>query len=297
MYLILRRFTRILYRYQGTGLPRIADYIRRMVAKHGPIVPVLIHDFFDAKFYCYLQEHMGGQIFFRGSYSGEQLELVKKILPVDGVFMDIGANQGEFTVFAAQVATKGRVLSFEPIKKNLERLYSNIKINNFGQVEVFPIALGSENGEFPVYDASSSYSDGSVNEGLHTLHASPERHKPTGVVQVKVLDEVLVTAELPRLDLMKIDIEGSELAALKGGVQTLQHYTPTILLEICCETCNAAGYEMMDIVLFLEKYGYQIYKISPILSPLKPGGLGAFQNVLAIHDSRVDEISELLNKN
>lgn len=297
MYKILRRFTRFLYRFNGTGLPRIAEYIRKKVAVNAPSKAILINDFFDAKFYCHLQEHMGGMIFFRGSYSGEQLDIVKKVLPVDGVFMDIGANHGEFTVFAAQVATKGRVLSFEPIKKHLERLNRNIKINNFDNVEVFPVALADKEGEFPVYDASKTFLDGTHHEGLHTLHSTSVRHETCGLVEVKVLDDVLAKIELPRLDLMKIDIEGSELSALKGGVQTLEKYTPTILIEIARETCNTAGYEMMDIVLFLRKHGYQIYKITnhSSLSHIKQDNLDDFQNVVAIHDSRMNEVNERLN--
>jgi hypothetical protein len=49
MYLRLRQFTKLLYRFSGTGLPRIADYIRRIISKRNLSRPVVIDDFFIDK--------------------------------------------------------------------------------------------------------------------------------------------------------------------------------------------------------------------------------------------------------
>lgn len=292
MLFALRKLTRILYRLRGTGLPRIAELIRKLAGKYGPVKPLIINDFFGAKFYCHLREHMGGQIFFRGSYSGAQLDIVKKILPVDGVFLDLGANQGEFTVFAAQVARRGRVVSFEPVKMNLDRLFKNIKINRFTNVDIIPYALGEEDEELPLFDASDLFSDGTIHEGLHTLYPSDERGKNAGLTQVRRLDDLLSELALPKVDLIKMDIEGAELFALRGGIKTLEGYKPSIILEIDDSTCRSAGYQPEEIVVFLEELGYKLYLIAegsePI--PLQSNGLREFQNVLAIHSTASQNI-------
>jgi hypothetical protein len=93
----LRRVTQPAYQIKGVGVGRLCEIVRRLVARHAPSYPLQIDDFRgNTKFNCYLREHMGGQIFFRGSYSGDQLTLLERLLKADSVFVDAGANQGEF---------------------------------------------------------------------------------------------------------------------------------------------------------------------------------------------------------
>ena len=72
-----RGWVRSLYACKGTGLPRIAEFIRKMQAKRHPMTEVVIDDFGGgARFSCRLGEHMGSQIYWRGAYSGAQLRVL-----------------------------------------------------------------------------------------------------------------------------------------------------------------------------------------------------------------------------
>lgn len=284
VYYFLRRLTKPAYQIKGIGLGRICEFIRRRAARYAPQTPLLIEDFRGKLlFKCFLREHMGGQIFFRGSYSGDQLTILEKLLDPHGVFLDIGANQGEFSIAAASIVQQGKVVAFEPVLEFRERLIENIKLNGFGNVQVIPIALGEREGALPIYDSVQPFYDGTRHDGLPTLFASESRHHAREVVPVKRLDDVLSEMGITRVDVIKLDIEGAEWIALRGAVNTLSSCRPTLILEIGRETCRAAGYEPEALVEWLTGLNYRIEKVlegGKTIS-INPMLLEDFQNYVA----------------
>lgn len=284
VFYFLRRLTQPAYRIKGLGLGRICEAVRRWAAKHAPAAPLLITDFRGhAQFRCFLREHMGGQIFFRGSYSGEQLDLLGTLLHEDSVFVDVGANQGEFTVAAAMLVPKGRVYACEPVSEYRGRLSENIRLNGFRNVQILPVALGEQEGDLPIYDQPEDFWDGTRHEGLPTLFSSDTRRHQRELVAVKRLDQVVRDLGPSRIDVIKLDIEGAEWMALRGAADTLARYRPVLILEIGRETCRAAGYEPEALAQWLSGMGYRIEKImdggkTEVLAPLS---LDDFQNVVA----------------
>lgn len=284
IYYFLRCLTRPAYRIKGIGIGRICEFVRRWAARHAPQTPLLIDDFRgNARFRCFLREHMGGQIFFRGSYSGDQLTLIEKLLNTHSVFIDAGANQGEFSIAAARIVQQGKVIAFEPVSEYRERLLENVRLNNFGNVQVITAALGEKEGHLPIYDRQENFTDGTRNEGLPTLFASESRHHAREVVQVRRLDDVLRELGIPRVDVIKLDIEGAEWIALRGAVNTLASCRPTLVLEIGRETCRAAGYEPEALVEWLTSLNYRIEKVieGGKTRPITPALLDDFQNIVA----------------
>lgn len=279
-----RLLTQPAYRIQGLGLGCLCEIVRRYAAHHAPAEPLKIDDFRGAaKFNCYLQDHMGGQIFFRGSYSGSQLTLLESLLKVDSVFVDAGANQGEFSIAAACVVKYGKIISFEPVAEYRKRLIANIELNAFNHVQVMPLALGDVDGELPIFDQSEIFSDGTRNEGLPSLFASNSRGKAREIVAVRRLDDVLVNLQVTRVDVIKLDIEGAEWIALRGASRTLAKYRPILILEIGRETCQAAGYEPEEFVQWIIEQGYRIEKIGDggRMQTIAPAQLDDFQNIVA----------------
>jgi FkbM family methyltransferase len=284
---LARLVARNMYRMQGTGLPRISEAIRRRVARGAAMQPekgsVWIDDFCgDLRFCCDLSEHMGSQIFFRGSYSGGQLVVLRRLLSPDAVFVDAGANQGEFTVCAAGRLPDGHVFAFEPVPAVRERLERNVAGNGFGNVTICPVGLSDENqDDVPIYGADSAFSDGTQHMGLPTLFDVSGRSSPLAQITLRRLDEELPEGQ--RVDVMKVDVEGAELAVLKGAAQTIQREKPTIIFEANAETCEAAGYSVEALFEWLERHGYDQKVIGPAgeLTPL--GEQVRFCNVLAVH--------------
>lgn len=284
VYYFLRYLTQPAYRIKGVGLGRACEFVRRYAARHAPATPLLIDDFRgDARFRCFLGEHMGGQIFFRGSYSGDQLTLIEKLLDIDGVFLDVGANQGEFSIAAARIAQRGKIIAFEPVSEYQERLVENIRLNDFENVQVIFAALGEKAGSFPIYDQQENFADGTRNEGLPTLFATGSRRDAREMVPVKKLDDVLSELRISRVDVIKLDIEGAEWIALRGAANTLASCRPTLILEIGRGTCRAAGYEPEALVEWIAGLNYRIEKIigDGKTIPINQALLDDFQNVVA----------------
>ncbi len=285
---LARLVARNLYRMQGTGLPRISETIRRRMARIAAMRPengpVWIEDFCgDLRFCCDLSEHMGSQIFFRGSYSGGQLVVLRRLLSPDAVFVDAGANQGEFTVCAAGRLPDGHVFAFEPVPAVRERLERNVAGNGFGNVTIHSVGLSDENqDDVPIYGADSAFSDGTQhNIGLPTLFDVSGRSRPLARITLRRLDAVLPVNQ--RVDVMKVDVEGAELAVLKGAAQTIQREKPAVIFEANAETCEAAGYSVDALFDWFEHHGYDMKVIGPAGELTPPEEQVRFCNVLAVH--------------
>jgi FkbM family methyltransferase len=225
---------------------------------------------------------MGGKIFFRGSYSEDQIVLMERLLTKDSVFLDVGANQGEFSIAAARIARK--VLAFEPVSEYRQRLFTNIRLNQFENVQVYPFALSDGDGSLPIYDQNGNFSDGTRHEGLPTLFPSAARDEAREVVPVRRMDDVLREADVDRVDLIKLDIEGAEWVALRGAAETIRTYHPILILEIGRETCQAAGYEPEQLVDWLRSMNYRVERIGyrGRTLPIEGWSLDEFQNVIAV---------------
>jgi len=256
--LLLRKITKVFYKYRG--LARIAELIRKKYSSSH--LKYIIDDFDDnLKFICYLNEHMSSQIFWKGSYSTSQLRFLNKVLKSDMVFIDIGANHGEFTLFVAKRVPKGKVIAFEPVSKLYKKLQENIAINNLQNIETYQIGIGSKKEKLKIYTQAEKFIDGSINDGLPTLHPHLKRNMFLEEIEVDTLDNV-IGDKVDRVDMIKIDIEGNELFALQGMTRILQKYRPTLLIEINKEMFENAGYKVMDVFSFLSSYSYTFYRIS-----------------------------------
>lgn len=140
---------------------------------------------------------------------GEQLE-------PGGVFVDAGANMGVLTVLGAQiVGPQGRVVAIEMMPGTAEALRANLAANNFDWVRVVELALS---------DAAGREVEAVMPVGF-TGHASiVERARSAGrVLEARVVTTTLddVTRDLPRLDVLKVDLEGAEALAFAGGKEAL----------------------------------------------------------------------------
>jgi len=137
------------------------------------------------------------------------------------VCVDVGANVGVMAFQAATIVKdRGLVIAVEPNPENLRLLYAGIVVNGFGNVRVLPLAA-SNRGEIV-----------SLTGGISNTHVVGARDLEAGgglYAQAGALDEWL--AWLPRLDLVKMDIEGHEPLALDGFRATLARHRPALLVE------------------------------------------------------------------
>jgi FkbM family methyltransferase len=181
------------------------------------------------------------------------LKLAMALLKRGHVFFDIGANIGVFSISAAMRGAF--VHAFELLDENIAHLQKSIVANRLRNVSVTRGAISDEKGAVGSFGYSAW---GHVNQG------------GTGIPKLTI-DSYAAGENISRIDLIKIDIEGSEISALRGMPDVLRSLKPDILVECNAIACGTFGYSYRDILRFIEGFGYHIFRISPQkLHPWEP---------------------------
>jgi FkbM family methyltransferase len=144
-------------------------------------------------------------------------------------FFDIGGNAGHHTLFMAPRVEQ--VYVFEPFPALCSEINRHVSLNGLSNVRLFPVALGQE-------DGAAAYFPGiGANSGIGTLLPDPDERN-IAPVQVPVRNGDALCAEqgLPKIDLMKIDVEGYESKVLGGLSSRIHRDRPAILLELSPES-------------------------------------------------------------
>ena len=177
----------------------------------------------DAYMLIDTSDSYGIDVLKRGKIESPEDEFIKKILKPNSVVIDIGAHWGGFSIlFGKLVGEGGKVYSFEAAKRNFKLLKWNIYINHLkGIVEPFNLAAGNENTSVKLKIAKTSSGHNSILR--KDLSAEMEEE----VQQVR-LDDFL---KLPKVDFVKIDIEGYEYYALKGMENLIKNNQLWLFIE------------------------------------------------------------------
>jgi FkbM family methyltransferase len=201
-----------------------------------------------------------------------------RMLRPGDVFVDVGANAGLYTLFAAAaVGPSGRVIACEPSGREQARLRANLALNDFPQVELLKAALGDAPGTASLRLAERYLA------GHNSMFLTPPGAVREEVVTVTTLDRVLATAA--RCDCVKIDVEGAELRVLRGGADTLARFRPKLLIEFNPETLAAADTSAAEVAGWLGARGYRLFEIDPATGETFPVRLvppGPSRNLLAL---------------
>jgi FkbM family methyltransferase len=204
--------------------------------------------------------YMGGSIYWSGFHHVNEIVFLNNFLQPNMVLVDIGANQGEFSLFAASKLTEGKVISFEPVSKQHGMLTENITLNSFKNIIVNNYGLSDQVASLPIYTSLNEDLHSGIHEGLSTLFATGDRVDLEETIDLKIFD-IEFENKLEKIDFIKIDIEGSELFALKGMRNHLSRFKPMILIELNDDTFGAANYTVKDVTDYLEEFGYQAYTL------------------------------------
>ncbi len=192
--------------------------------------------------------------------------------------LDIGANVGAVTLALAKfVGRSGQVVSFEPGPPNLARLHANLALNPdlMTRVEVIEAGVASEPGEL-------WWSEEKGNPGNALLGKSGTHRIP-----VIKIDDFVAERQIPKIDFMKIDVEGMELDVMRGARETLRRFHPTLYFETLPRyTDTGGGPSFTDMFSFLVgELDYNLYCLDSRgeLSQQTPGHHSSY--TVAIHKS------------
>lgn len=219
---------------------------------------------------------MGFSIYWTGFHEFREMLFLNKFLNEDMVFVDVGANMGEYSLFAAKRLHKGKVLAFEPLPKMFAMLVANISLNQFTNVVAFQYGLSDRDDVMPIHEVEDAH------EGLSTFFPGKRIINNKVDVALKNFDREFENFGISRIDFIKIDIEGGELGALKGAQKSIERFKPAVMVEINQPTYEAAGYSVEDVYQFFKEISYTPFEINKqgdlIPSSVKP----KFQNIVFV---------------
>ncbi len=222
--------------------------------------------------------------------AGEQY-LISRMLPqlLNGtapVIFDVGANIGDYSRMLLRQFVQATIYAFEPVPGNFAVLAANISKSN---VHRLPMGLGERQETLVIYDYA---------QGIGSQHASLYRnvfsdfHKATAIseapVPITTLDDFCALKSIPRIDFLKIDTEGNELAVLRGGKRMIGAGNVPIIQFEFNEMNVASRCFLKDFYDLLS--GYDFYRLAESrlirLKEYQPRyEIFQFQNILALRNS------------
>lgn len=205
-----------------------------------------------------------GLYLYRLGFPEPEARLIRALLRPGDVFIDGGAHIGTFTVIAAAVVgPEGRVLSCEPSEGTRRLLERNVRVNRLSNVEILPVAIAERAGTLPFFSFSAE-------SALSSFAPARPDESQAGVVEVASLDEI-AARHLDRVRLVKLDIEGAEVRALRGAQRLLQA-GPDFVVEVEPEHLARQGTSIEELQAIFEAAGYVGYLIreAPTAIELEP---------------------------
>lgn len=182
---------------------RVAFILRKPALVFGPRVWDVTLD--GQRLRLYPHDNVGERkfLFTPRRFDPQEMSLIATALPPGGVFVDIGANVGLYSLAAARrLGEGGRVIAIEPSPVALARLADNIGLNGYGdRIAVLPIAVGDRDGSVVLHGDPTNLGGSSLVRSLNGGDT---------VVQCRRLHDVMAEQGITGIDMLKIDVEGSE---------------------------------------------------------------------------------------
>lgn len=217
----------------------------RIARKGNLVAETDIHDYNDWKAYWGLKEKEREKLYI----------LARQARTV----VDIGVNNGWVLMNIAEIVSKndGYVYGFEPHPGTYNRCIKNIQSSKLSNCKVFNLGCGDKPGEL------NMISEKDTNSGENRIVSEVEVSDIKGLTKVRIttLDEHL--KDIQEVNLIKIDVEGFELHVLKGAVNILEKFKPTLFIEIDEKLLAANQSSPNDIFQFLQgNFNYRFVNAS-----------------------------------
>ena len=201
--------------------------------------------------------------------------------------VDVGAHVGYYALLASRAAPAALVQAVEPLPEAL-RVLERLRVTNHSTIRIHAAALGQQIGTarlaLPMNPVNRLPTVGSIVLDRAGQLAS-RRAVRLLPVRVTTLDTLFDTAGVAP-DLVKLDVEGAEMAVLQGGQRTIERGRPDVVMEVMVD-----GSEPPDAVLWLVERGYRVFDLtSEGPRPTDPGSLRRLRNVRSSSQHRYGEV-------
>mgnify|MGYP001562904716 CR=1 FL=1 len=186
-----------------------------------------------------------------GSYEPETIRIFKESMKEGATVVDIGTNIGYYTIIAGKkVGPMGKVFGYEPNTDSFNLLQRNILINNFDNITPVNMALSNILGERVLY-----FGD---NKCTHSF-ADNRKTGKNEMVPTDTLDNSLKKYGSPKIDVIKMDIEGAEILALEGMTETIERSPELVIFtELYPKAIRRLGKSPIELLEKMRDLGFSI---------------------------------------
>jgi FkbM family methyltransferase len=227
-------------------------------------------------------EDVGRELYFGGVYESRDTAILAKNIRPQDICFDVGGNVGYYTLLFARQAVDGEVHAFEPIPLNYHLLRASLCRNGYGSAQVLQAAVGKTEGS-----AKFSVARDSAFSSLRDTGRNIE----VEVIQTPVitLDGYIRQRSLPRVDILKVDVEGAEEMVLSGATELFQDTARRprlVMLELYDPNLRPFGTSVAEILEKMSAWGYspKVADHNGELLPFGASHLNRICNVFFVQD-------------
>jgi FkbM family methyltransferase len=215
-----------------------------------------------------VNEDVGRQIDVLGRYEPTDSEFLRRHIRASDICFDIGANVGYYSLLMAMAAPAGKVYAFEPVPISYHLVCLNSLVNKRTNIAAHQLAIGAYDGETSFSQAADGAFSSLVAVGRKQSVASITTH-------VRTLDSFCLQYNIPRIDVMKVDVEGAEMLVVQGGRKMLGSdgtRPRIILMELYDPNFRPYNTSIEAVVEAMAGFGYAPFIINPTGTAREFGG-------------------------
>jgi FkbM family methyltransferase len=197
--------------------------------------------------------HLGRQLISNGCFEPDMCSLVREMVPEGGTFLDIGANEGAISAFAARCAgPRGLVVAVEPQARLRDILEINLALNSHADFRIIEAAIAATEGEQVTLQLGpASHSGGSSIVRPRRWMALKEQ------VATRTIDSIVSDLEPRGVDLMKVDVEGYELEVIQSARSALAgKKIGCLAVDFHDAILKSRGVNTYDLDAEIQSHGY-----------------------------------------
>jgi FkbM family methyltransferase len=230
-------------------------------------------------------EDVGREIYFFQDFESEESKYILENIRETDICVDVGANIGFYSLSFAKKAVRGEVHCFEPVPLNFHMMAVNVLANAFSNVSMNNCAVGDVNCETEFCVAQDGAFSSLINTGRKVVSEILK-------TRVLTLDSYCRERNLTRIDVLKVDVEGAEMAVIRGATEVLsdpKRRPHLVMLELFEPMLQQFGSTLAQVEELMSGYGYRPFVlIEERLVPFTTSHHDRFYNILFLDPAKHD---------
>lgn len=216
-------------------------------------------NFYGYQYHGRSDNYVDANILYCGAYEKPELYFLRDVMQAEGgggIFVDVGANTGQHSMFMSRYAKQ--VHAFEPYPPVLTRFREMVEMNGIKNIEIHPVGLGDENAKLPFFaPPPDNLGTGSFDKTFKSHNQAESKLS----LQIVVGDDEFERLGIAPVSLIKMDIEGYEKPALLGLARMLKAQRPIVVMEITVDPEMVSSFKSEQELrnAFPERYEFLMF--------------------------------------